>query len=123
VLFLRAVASVLSDGEEFRVAGAVLIGGVGPVRDRISLSCDVGGVGNLTGRLSHALGGGVIFTVGVMAEAGMLEGMLVFGTMYIRLGRSVETDSLSVDDFGVGWWAREDLVGEVELERSQFTTF
>jgi len=104
VLFLRAVASVLSDGEEFRVAGVVLIGGVGPVRDRISLSCDVGGAGNLTGRLSHALGGGVIFTVGVMAEAGMLEGMLVFGTMYVRLGRLVETDSLSVDNFGIGWW-------------------
>jgi len=84
-LFLIAVADVLSNCKEVRVAETVLIGGIGPVRDGIPFSCDVRGAGCLTGRLSHSLGSGVIFAVGVTAEAVMLEGMFSFRGMDVGL--------------------------------------
>jgi len=123
VLLLRAVTSLLSDVEELRVSGTILIGGVCPIRDGVSLSCDVRGARGLTGRLSHVLEGGVVFTVGVVAEARVLKGVLAFRAMDVGLGRLIETDGLSVDNFGIGWWAREGLIGEAELWRSQVTTF
>jgi len=123
MLLFIVVANVLSDCEEVRVAEAVLIGGVGSVGDGVSFSRDVGGAGRLTGRLSHSLGSGVISAVDVAAETGVLEGVLSFRGMDVGLRRLIEADGLSFDDFGVGRWAREDLIGEIEFERSQFTTF
>ena len=102
VLFFVAVANVLSDCEEVGMTKAVLFGGVGTVRDGVSLCRDVGRAGHLIGRLSHSLGGGVIFAVGVAAETGVLEGVFSFGGMDVDFGRSVEADGLSFDDFGVG---------------------
>jgi len=49
VLFFTAVADVLSDCEEVRVAEAVLISGVGSVGDGVFVGCDVRGAGHLTG--------------------------------------------------------------------------
>ena len=123
VLLFIGVANVLSDCEEIRVAEVVLIGRVGSVGDGVSFSRNVGRTGRLTGRLSHPLGGGVVFAVGVAAEAGMLESVFLFGGMDVGLGRLVETDGLSFDNFGVSRWARAGLRGGVEFERSQFTTF
>jgi len=102
VLFFIAVANVLSDCEEVGMTKAVLFSGVGTVRDGISFCRDVGRAGHLIGRLSHSLGGGVIFAVDVTAETGVLEGVFSFGGMDVDLGRSVEADGLSFDDFGVG---------------------
>jgi|SRR5712671_4613368 len=123
VLLFTPVANVLGDRKEVGVAETVLVGGVGSVGDGILFSRDVRGAGDLTGRLSHASGGGVIPAVDISAEAGMLEGVFSFGGMDVVLGQSIEVDSLSLDDFGVGRWVREDLVGGGELERSQFTIF
>jgi len=123
VLLFIAVADVLSDRKEVRVAETVLVGGVGSVGDGIPFSRDVGGAGHLTGRLSHSLGSGVIFAVDVSAETRVLKGVFSFRGVDIGLGRPIEADSLSFDDLGVGRWVREDLVGRVEFERSQFTTF
>src|SRR5712671_3470990 len=102
MLFFIAVANVLSDCEEVGMSEAVLFGRVGTVRDGVSLGCDVGRAGRLIGRLSHSSGGSVIFAVGVAAEIGVLEGVFSFGGMNVDLGRLVETDGLSFDDFGVG---------------------
>jgi len=63
----------------------------------------------------------VISAVDVATEAGVLESVFSFGGMDVGLGRSIEADGLSFDDFGVSRRARTGLVGEVELERSQFT--
>jgi len=123
VLLFVAVANVLSDREEVRVAETVLIGGIGSVGDGVPFGRDVGGTGCLTGRLSHSLGGGVIFAVDVAAETGVLEGVFSFRGVDVGLRRSVEADGLSFDNLGVSRWAREDLIGEIEFERSQFTTF
>jgi len=123
MLFFVAITHVLSDREEVGVAETVLIGGIGPIGDGVSFSHDVGGTGRLIGRLSHALGDGVIFAIEVAAETGVLEGVFSFGGVDVGLGRSIEVDSLSLDDFGVGRRAREDLIGEMEFERSQFATF
>jgi len=123
VLLFTAVANILSDCEEVRVVEVVLVGGVSSVGDGIPFSCDVGGTGRLTGRLSHSLGSGVISAVNVTAETGVLEGVFSFRGVDVGLRRSIEVDSLSFDDLGVGRWAREDLIGGVEFERSQFTTF
>ena len=121
MLLFIAIASVLSDREEDSVAETVLIGGIGSIGDRISFGRDVGGVGRLTGRLSHALKGGVVFTIGVAAETRVLESVLSFGGMDVDLRRSIEANGLSFDDFGVGRRVGENLIGEMELERSQFT--
>src|SRR5712672_640318 len=123
VLFLIAVANVLNDCEEIRVAEAVLVSGVGSIGDRVSLSRDVGGTGRLTGRLSHSLGVGMVSAVGVMAETGVLECVFSFGGVDVGLRRLIKANGLSLDDFGVGRWVRESLIGGMEFERSQFTTF
>ena len=123
MLFFIAVANILSDRKEVGMAETVLIGGVGSIRDGVSFVRDVRGAGRLTGRLSHSLGGGVIFAVDVAAEAGVLKSVFSFGGVDVGLGRSVETDSLSFDNFGVSRWAGAGLVGGTEFERSQFTTF
>ena len=81
MLFFIAVANVLSDRKEGRVAETVLVGGVGSVGDGIPFSCDVGGAGRLTGRLSHSLGSSVIPAVDVVAEARVLESVFSFGAM------------------------------------------
>ena len=81
MLFFIAVLSVLSDCEEVRVAETVLVSGIGSVGDGVLFCRDVGGVGRLTGRLSHSLGGGVVFTVDVATETGVLKGVLPFGGM------------------------------------------
>jgi len=65
----------------------------------------------------------VISTVDVVAEAGVLEGVFSFRGVDVVLRRSIEADSLSFDDFGICRWAREGLIGGIEFERSQFTTF
>jgi len=85
VLFFIAVANVLSDCEEVRVAETVLVSGVGPVGDGVFLSRDVGGTGCLTGRLSHSLGVGVVSAVGVVAETRVLECMFSFGGVDVGL--------------------------------------
>jgi len=121
VLLFIAVSHVLSDREEVGMLKAFLIGRVGPIRDRVPFVCDVGGTGRLTGRLSHSLGGSMVFAVDVAAKTRVLESVFSFGGMDVGLGRSIETDGLSFDDFGVSRRARTGLVGEVELERSQFT--
>src|SRR5712671_7308940 len=72
VLFLIAVANVLSDCEEVGMVETVLIGRVGSIRDGVPFVCDVRGAGRLTGRLSHSLGIGVVSAVGVVAETGVL---------------------------------------------------
>ena len=72
MLFLIAVTNILSDREEVGVAEVVLISGIGPIRNGVTFSRDVRGVGCLTGRLSHTLGSGVVFTVDVVAKAGVL---------------------------------------------------
>jgi len=123
VLLFIVVASVLSDCKEGRVVETVLVGGVGSVGDGIPFSCDVGGAGHLTGRLSHSLGGSVVSAVDVPAETGVLEDVFSFRGVDVGLRRSIEVDSLSFDDLGVGRWVREDLIGGIEFERSQFTTF
>ena len=123
MLLLIAVASVLSDREEVRVAKVVLVSGIGSVGNGVSFIRGVRGTGRLIGRLSHSLGIGVVSAVSVAAETGVLECMFSFGGVDVGLRRSVETNGLSLDDFGVGRWTRESLIGGVELERSQFTTF
>jgi len=123
MLFFIPIADILSDREEVGVVKTVLVGGVGSIRDGVSFVCDMRGARRLTGRLSHSLGVGVIFAVGVVAEAGVLEGVFSFGGVDVDPGRSIETDGLSFDDFGVSGWTRMGLVGEVGLERSQFTIF
>ena len=102
MLFFIAVTNVLGDCEEIGMTKAVLFGGVGTVRDGVLLCCDVGSAGHLIGRLSHSLGGGVIFAVGVAAETRVLEGVRSFGGVDVDFGRSIEADGLSFDDFGVG---------------------
>ena len=123
MLLFIVVASVLSDCKEGRVVETVLVGGVGSVGDGVSFSRDVRGAGRLTGRLSHSLGGGVISAVDVTTETGVLEDVFSFRGVDVGLRRSIEVDSLSFDDLGVGRWVREDLIGGIEFERSQFTTF
>src|SRR5712675_3659593 len=73
VLLLIAIANVLSDCEEVRVAEAVLVSGVSSVGDGVSFSRDVRGTGRLTSRLSHSLGIGVVPAIDVVAEVGVLE--------------------------------------------------
>jgi len=102
VLFFIAIAHILSDCEEVRVAEAVLVGGIGSIGDGVGFSRDVRGAGRLTGQLSHASRGGVVFAVGVVAEAGMLEGVFLFGRVDVGLRRPIEADGLSFDDFGIG---------------------
>ena len=85
VLLFIAIANVLSDREEVGVAETVLIGGIGSIGDRIPLSCDVGRMGRLTSRLSHGLKGGVVFTVGVVAETRVLESVFVLGGVNVSL--------------------------------------
>jgi len=116
MLFFIAVTNVLSDREEARVLEVVLVSRVGSIGDGVPLGRDVGGTGRLTSRLSHSLGGGVISAVDVAAKAGVLEGVFSFGGVDVGSRQSIEADSLSFDDFSVGRWAREDLVGEMELE-------
>src|SRR5712672_1023468 len=110
MLFLRAVASVLSDIEGLGVLGTVLVGGVGPVGNRVVFGCDVGGTRCLTGRLSHVLGAGVILAIDIVAEAGVLEGVFAFSAMNVGRGRAIEADSLSLDNFGVSRWSGEQAV-------------
>jgi len=74
----------------------VLIGRVGPVRDGVPLVRDVGGVGRLTGRLSHSSGDGMVFAVSVTTEAEVLESVFSFGGVDVSLRRSVEADGLSL---------------------------
>ena len=57
--------------------------------------------GRLTWRLTHRLGVGVVFAVGIAAEVGMLESVLAFGGMDIGLRGTIEADGLSFDDVGV----------------------
>jgi len=113
MLFFIAVANVLSDCKEVRVVEVVLFSRIGSVGDGVSFSRDVRGAGCLIGRLSHLLGIGVIFAVSVAAETGVLEGVFSFGRVDVGLRRSVEVDSLSFGDFGVGRWTGEGLIGEV----------
>jgi len=105
VLFLIAVTNVLRDCEEVRVAEAVLISGVGSIRDGVSLGRDVRGAGCLTGRLSHPLGISVVSTVDVAAETGVLECVFSFGGMDVGSRRLIKANGLSFDDFGVCRWA------------------
>jgi len=123
MLFFTPIADVLSDREEIGVAEAVLIGGVGSIGDGVPFVRDVRGVGRLTGRLSHVLGAGMVSAVGVATETGVLESVFSFGGMDVGLGRSVETDGLSFDNFGVSGGVRAGLIGGAEFERSQFTIF
>ena len=123
MLFFVPIADVLSDREELGMAEAILIGRIGPIGDGVPFACDVRGVRRLTGRLSHALGIGVVSAVDVATETGVLESVLSFGRMDVGLGRPVETDGLSFDNFGVSRWTRADLIVGIEFERSQFTTF
>jgi len=102
VLFFVAIAHVLSDREEVRVAEVVLVSGVGPIGDGVGFGRDVRGVGRLIGRLSHASRGSVVFAVGVVAKAGVLEGVFSFGRMDVGSRRPIEADGCSFDDFGVG---------------------
>ena len=44
----------------------------------------------------------MVFAVGVVAEAGMLEGVFLFGRVDVGLRRPIEADGLSFDDFGIG---------------------
>ena len=86
MLLFIAVTNVLSDREEVRVAEAVLVSGVGSVRDGVFLGRDVGGTGCLTSRLSHSLGGGVISAVDVAAKTGVLEGVFPLGGVDVDWG-------------------------------------
>jgi len=86
VLFLIAVANILSDRKEVGVAETVLIGRIGSIRDGVSFACDVRGAGRLTGRLSHSLGGGVVPAVDVATETGVLESVFSFGGVDVGLG-------------------------------------
>ena len=106
MLFFIAIAHVLSDCEEVRVAEAVLVSGIGSIGDGVGFGRDVRGVGHLTGRLSHASRDGVVFAVGVVTKAGVLKGVFSFGGMDVDSGRLIEANGLSFDDFGVGWQAR-----------------
>jgi len=65
----------------------------------------------------------VIFAVGVVAKTGMLESVFSFGGVDVDLRRSIEADGSSFNDLGIGRQAGEDLIGEMGLERSQFTSF
>ena len=123
MLFFIAVANVLSDREEVGMVETVLIGGIGSVRDGVFFVRDVGGARRLTGRLSHSLGSGMVPAIDVVAEAGVLESVFSFGGMDVGLGRSIETDGLSFDNFGISRWSGEQAVGGVVLWSSQDTTF
>jgi len=84
-LFSAWVIAPLRGFEELGVVDAIFIGGIGPVRDEVFLGRDVGGVGHLTGWLTHVLWTGVVFAVDAVAEARVLEGMFVFGGVDVRL--------------------------------------
>jgi len=86
VLFFAVVANVLSDCEELGMAEAVLIGGIGPIRDGVLFSRDVRGAGHLTGRLSHSLGDGVVLAIDVATETGVLESVFSFRGVDVGLG-------------------------------------
>jgi len=75
VLFSARIVASLRDFEEFGIVDAIFIGGIGPVGDGVLLGCDMGGAGHLTGWLTHGLGAGMVLAIGVVAEAGVLEGM------------------------------------------------
>jgi len=123
VLLFIAIANILSDCEEVGVAAAFLISGIGSVGDGVFFGRDVGGAGSLTDRLSHSLGVGMVSAVIVATETGVLECVFSLRGMDVVLRRPIEANGLSFDDLGVGRRAEEGLIGGVELERSQFTTF
>jgi len=81
MLFSARIVSLLWGFEEFGVVDAILVGGIGPIGDEVFFSCDVGGAGHLTGRLTHVLWTGVVFAVGIVTEARVLEGVFAFGGM------------------------------------------
>jgi len=85
VLFSTWIIAPLRGFEELGVVNAIFISGVGPVGDEVFFGCDVRGVGHLTGQLTHVLRTGVVFAVGVMTEARVLEGMFAFGGVDVRL--------------------------------------
>ena len=86
MLFFIAVLNVLSDCKEVGVTEVVLVSGIGSIRSGVTLGRDVGGMGCLTGRLSHILRGGVVPAVGVVAEARVLESVFSFGAMDVGSG-------------------------------------
>jgi len=81
MLLSAQIVSSLQGLEEFGVVDAILVGGIGSIRDEIFFGCDVGRAGHLTGRLTHILWTGVVFAVGVVTEARVLKGMFAFGGM------------------------------------------
>jgi len=85
MLFFIAIAHILSNCEEVGVAETVLVSGIGSIGDGVGFGRDMRGVGRLTGRLSHASRGGVIFAVGVVAEAGVFEGVFSFRRVDVSL--------------------------------------
>jgi len=78
---LCRVDDFFSGGVEFGVSGTVSSRGVSATRDRVAGGRDMGGVAFQGHWVSHSSGGGVVLAVRVVAEAGMLEGVLTFGTM------------------------------------------
>jgi len=86
MLFFIAVANILSDCEEVRMAETVLIGGIGPIGDGVFPGRDVRGTGHLIGRLSHSLGDGVILAIDVATETGVLESVFSFRGVDVGLG-------------------------------------
>jgi len=85
VLFSTWIIAPLRGFEELGVVDAIFIGGIGSIRDEVFFGCDMGGAGHLTGRLTHVLWTGVVFAVDVMTEARVLEGVLAFGGVNVRL--------------------------------------
>ena len=75
MLFSAWIVALLRGLKEFGVVNLVFLGGVGSVGDEVFFGCDMGGVGYLTGWLTHGLGAGMVLAIGVVAEAGVLEGM------------------------------------------------
>ena len=85
MLFSAWIIALLRGFKELGVVNTIFIGGAGPIRDEVSFSCDVGGAGHLTGRLTHVLRIGVVFAVGIVTEARVLEGVFTFRGMDVRL--------------------------------------
>ena len=83
MLLSTRIVSLLRGLEELRIVDVILSGGIGPVGDGVSFGRDVGGSGHLTGWLAHGLRVGVVFAVGVVAKAGVLESVFAFRVMNI----------------------------------------
>jgi len=102
MLLSTGIATLWRGFEEFGVVDTILIGGIGSIGDEISFGHDMRGMGHLTRWLTHGLWAGVVLAVGIVAEAGVLKGVFVFGAVNVGLQGAIEVDGVSFDNLSVG---------------------